>query len=200
MRKSSAIDPLLTRPLQELLTVFLLEGNSWYLSDLAQRLRRRPSTLQRPLAALTRAGILQRWSDGNRVYYASDPDCPFLAELRGLLEKTSGLADVLRMALRPWARRIQWALVYGSMARGEEHSRSDVDLLIVGDVTLAELVPVLGKMELRLRRPINAIIHGRDEFQKKIVQKKHFLHSLLSRDKIWLIGNPDELEHLIDRR
>ena len=104
---------------------------------MAQRLDRTPSTLSRPLAALHRAGIIRRWVDGNRIYYARDPDCPFLADLQQLLIKTIGLADVLVRTLGPYSKSIRIALVYGSVAHNEERSRSDVDVMVIG--SLADL-------------------------------------------------------------
>ena len=97
MRKSSPIDPLISKTVQGLLAATVLQPErSWYLSDLAKHLGRRPSSLQAPLASLAAAGILRRRKDGNRVYYQADPQCPFLRELQGIIAKTVGLADVLR--------------------------------------------------------------------------------------------------------
>ena len=92
MRKSSPIDPIINKTTQALLAATVLEpGRSWYLSDLAKHLSLSPSSLQRELAGLVQAGVLSRQRDGNRVYYRADPDCPFLAELQGLMAKTAGL-------------------------------------------------------------------------------------------------------------
>ncbi|MEX2138324.1 MAG: nucleotidyltransferase domain-containing protein [Pirellulales bacterium] len=201
MRKTSSLDPLLSRSVQELLSALILERSEpWYLSDLAHRLRRSPSTLQRPLDSLVKAGILRRWSDGNRVYFARDVDCPFLPELRGLLEKTTGLADVLRRALRSFGKRISLAFVYGSIAKGRERSTSDVDLIVVGDITLADLSSALARSERRLRRPVNATVYSVGEFREKIAKRNHFLRSVLESDRIFLAGTPDDLEELVGRR
>jgi hypothetical protein len=92
MRKSSPIDPLINKTTQDLLAATVLRPErSWYLSDLARHLRRRPSSLQEPLAALVAAGVLSRRKEGNRVYFQANPDCPFLPELQGLMAKTVGL-------------------------------------------------------------------------------------------------------------
>src|SRR5262245_38522298 len=123
MRTTNTLDPLLSRSVQEILTALLLEREKpWYLRDLAKRLNRTPSTLQRPLDSLMQAGILKKWTEGNRVYFAAEPECPILPELRSLLEKAVGLVDVLRDVLRPHAKSIQVTFVYGSIARGKERS------------------------------------------------------------------------------
>src|SRR6266704_7113838 len=135
MRKSKAIDALFPRTRQAILAATLLHPERWwYLSDLARHLGVRPSSLQRELAALGDTGILRQRRDGNRLYFQPNPDCPFLAELQGLMLKTVGLIDVLCEALDPFTDRIDWAFVYGSMARSEELVSSDVDLMIIGRV------------------------------------------------------------------
>jgi DNA-binding transcriptional ArsR family regulator len=120
MRKPNPLDPLLSKVVQDILAATLFDSQrSWYLSDLAGYLRRRPSALQNPLAALVESGILERREDGNRVYSRPDPECPFLPELRGLILKTVGLVDVLRELLSSFQDRINFAFVHGSMARRE---------------------------------------------------------------------------------
>lgn len=201
MRTSRTLDPLFSRSVQEILTAVLLEReDAWYLSDLAQRLGRSPSTLQRPLNALVRAGIITRRTDGNRVYFARDTDCPFLPELQGLLEKTTGLAEVLQTTLQRFGRRILVAFVHGSVAKGTERSQSDVDLLIVGELTLADLSPALLKAEKKLRRPVNATVLLPPEFRERIAKQNHFLHSVLATEKIFLVGTTNDLEELAGRR
>lgn len=201
MRTISTLDPLLSRPVQEILTALLLERQTpWYFRDLAKRTNRTPSTLQRPLESLVQAGIIRRWSEGNRVYFAPDPECPVLSELRGLLEKTVGLVDVLREVLRPYAKSIRVAFVFGSVARGKERSQSDVDLLVIGSATLADLSPVLSKAENRLHRPVNATVFSPQEFAAKIARGNHFLRSVLVKEKIFVIGTAHDLEELAKTR
>lgn len=197
MRISSSLDPLMARSIQEILAAILLERQEpWYLSDLAKRLGRTPSTLQKPLESLVDAGILRRWSDGNRVYFARDPDCPFLPELQGLLAKTAGLAEVLRAELARFAKKIRVAFVYGSVAAGKERSGSDIDLMLIGGATLGDLTPALERVEKRLGRPVNATILPPQEFSMKLFNRNHFLHSLLAAEKIFIAGSEHELEEL----
>ena len=59
--------------------------------------------VQRELSVLTSAGLIRREVRGRQVYFTANPDAPVYPELRGLLEKTAGLADLLRAALQPFA-------------------------------------------------------------------------------------------------
>ena len=200
MRKS-ALDPLLPRVTQGLLAATCTAPDrAWYLSDLAKTLHRTPSSLQEPLAHLVEAGILKRWKDGNRVYFQADADCPFLAEIRGLIAKTAGLADVVRNALAPHRGRIQLAFVYGSIARGQERSTSDVDLLIIGEIGLRRLSPALDRAEQELRRPVNATIYSLADFASRLQERNHFLLAVLDSEKIFVLGTPHDLAAITERR
>jgi predicted nucleotidyltransferase len=195
MRTGNSLDPLLSRSVQEILTALLLERQKpWYLHDLARRLTRTPSTLQRPLASLVQAGILKKWTEGNRVYFAADPECPLLPELRSLLMKTVGLVDVLRDVLRPHSKSIKVAFVYGSVARGEERSESDIDLMVIGRTSLSGLSPALAKAESRLGRPVNVTVYSPSDFAEKLARKNHFLRSVLAKEKIFVAGAAHDLE------
>jgi uncharacterized protein len=197
MRKHTSLDALFSGSVQKILSTLLLERDDpWYLTDLAKRLGCAPSTLQRPLDSLVCAGIIRRWTSGNRVYFGVDPDCPFRHELRGLFAKTVGLRDVLRDVFRAHARQLSVAFVYGSMAKGEAHSQSDVDLLVVGSSTLKDLSPALANAEARLGRPISATVLPPDEFSARVAKKNHFLCAVLAEEKIFVMGTAHDLEGL----
>lgn len=201
MRKSSPIDPLINKTTQGLLAATVLQPDRWwYLSDLAKHLRRRPSSLQVPLAALVSAGILSRRKEGNRVYFQADSACPFLPELQGLMAKTVGLVDVLREALVPLKDRLEVAFVHGSVARSSEGAASDIDVIAIGSLGLADLAPALGKVEERLGRPVNVSVYSSKEFAAKLAAKNHFLSSVLDKEKLFVLGEPNDLERIAGRK
>jgi predicted nucleotidyltransferase len=194
MRKIRPLDALFPRIRQALLAATLLHPERWwYLSDLAKRLGTRPSSLQRELAALVDAGILNRRQDGNRIYFQPNPDCPFLPELQGLLVKTVGVVDVLREVLSRLAKRIDCAFIYGSVARAEELASSDVDIMIIGQLGLAELTPALRRAEARLGRPVNPTLYTREEFATKLQAGHHFLKTVIGGEKLFVLGDLHEL-------
>jgi DNA-binding transcriptional ArsR family regulator len=194
MRKSRALDVLFPRIRQALLAATVLHPDRWwYLSDLATHLGVRPSSLQRELAALVEAGILRRRRDGNRVYFQPNPDCPFLPDLQGLLVKTAGVVDTLREVLSRFANRIDCAFVYGSMARAEELASSDVDLMLIGQVGLADITPALRRAEGRLGRAVNPTLYTREEFGTKLRAGHYFLNAVLDGEKLFVLGDPHEL-------
>jgi uncharacterized protein len=194
MRRMTSLDALFPRTRQAILGTLLIDpARSWYLSDLARHLGVTPSSLQRDLRALAKGGILRRSQDGNRVYFQADPDCPFLVDLRGIFLKTVGLRDVLVKSLKPFRHAIEVAFVYGSMARSEERSASDVDLMVIGGARLSDLAPALKRAEEALGRAVNPSIYSPNEIVKKLSEGHHFLETVLKSEKIFLQGGEREL-------
>ncbi len=200
MRKSPALDALFPRTRQAILAATLLHPERWwYLSDLARHLGVRPSSLQRELAALVKAGILDHRRDGNRVYVQANPHCPFLLELQGLLAKTVGLVEVLRDALVPFVEHIVLAFIYGSVARADEIATSDVDVMIIGRIGLADLASALRQAEQQVGRPINPTLYTREEFVTKLHAGQHFLTRVLEGKKLFIVGEPHELATVVSQ-
>jgi predicted nucleotidyltransferase len=200
MRKTAALAALFPTVRGDVLAATLTQPDKWwYLSELAQFLRTTPSSLQRELKTLVDSGILEQRREGTRIYFKAETRSPLFRDLRGLLEKTAGLLPTLQQALEPFQTHIDCAFVYGSVARSQEHALSDVDLLVVGAVGLAELAPALRKAESRLGREVNTTSYSANEFRKKVAAKDHFLSELLRGPKEFVKGSQRDLDEAIGK-
>jgi predicted nucleotidyltransferase len=200
MRNVPILDALFPTVRQKLLAAVLLSSEKWwYMSELASHLGTSPSSLQRELDSLTASGILERKQDGRRAYYKARTDSPVFSDLFGLFSRTAGIVPALTSELRKFRDKITWAAIYGSLARGEEGAKSDIDLLLVGDVATTELLPVLRRMEKQFGREVNAKRYSQKEFRDKIRADDHFLKSVLKGKLVTLTGSPDELEKATGR-
>lgn len=199
-RKGPA-DFLLPRTRQAVLCA-LLDGpdRPWYRSDLAQHIGLRPSSLQRELDGLVRAGVLLRRRDGNRAYFTPDPACPFLSELKGLISKTVGIGALIRRLLDPLRPQVAVAFIFGSIARNAERSASDVDLMVIGSVGVGDLIPGLRKVESQLGRPVNVHTYTPSEFVAKWRSQHHFITDVLAREKVFVVGTSHDLDELLKSR
>jgi uncharacterized protein len=166
----------------------------WYVSELAEFLHTRPSSLQRELAGLKQSGLLQQRKDGRRVYFKAETRSPIFRELRSIFEKTVGLVPTLKAALAPFASEIVCSFVYGSIARREEHAASDVDLMVIGAAGLSDLAPSLRKVENRLGREVNVTIYSVHEFRKKLAEGDHFLTTVLKGSRQFVKGEQRDLD------
>jgi len=201
MHKEGILDALFPTVRSGVLSATLLQPDQWwFMTELARHLETAPSSLQRELDSLVSAGLLLRRQDGRRAYFKANEDSPLFQDLRGIMEKTAGLLPALKAALKDFDDRIELALVYGSIARGEGHSASDVDLMIVGALKHIDLLPVLRKLEARFRREVNVTLFSRQEFRRKLAAEDHFLHSVLMGKTISLKGTPDGLGKVTARQ
>jgi predicted nucleotidyltransferase len=200
MRSSPVLAALFPKVRQGVLAATLTQpGKWWYLSELAQFLHTTPSSLQRELKALAASGILEQRREGTRTYFKAESRSPLFPELRGLFEKTAGLLPALQLALHPFRDRIACAFVYGSVARRQETALSDVDLMVIGTVGLAELAPALRKAEARLGREVNVTNYSPGELRAKAAAKDHFLSAVLQRRKQFVRGSQRDLDAVVGK-
>lgn len=201
MRKPSTLDALFTPPRRGILAATLMDPERWwYQSDLARHLSVHHATIQRELVRLSQAEILTTRRDGNRVYYRANRESPVFPELRALVTKTAGHAEILLAALKPALPEIQVAFIHGSIAKGSERAASDVDLMIIGGVTLKAIAKAIRSAEEQLGRPINPHLYSAEDFALKTAASNHFLLDVMAHDKIFLVGDSDDLENLAQGR
>ena len=188
---------LLPRTRQGILAaLFVQPDKAWYVSELGRRMGVPSSSLHRELHDLTAAGLLKTYRQGRMVYYQANSASPLFPDLCGLLLKTAGLVDVMADVLNPLAARVQVAFVYGSIASNREQSDSDIDFMLVGTLTPADLALPLRRARELLGRDINPTVYSTAEFQKKQAGKDHFLTRVLDKPKLFVIGNSDGLENI----
>lgn len=159
--------------------------------EIARRTGLPAGTITRELGKLAAAGILQREKRGNQQLYKADKSCPVFTELASILRKTSGIADVLAVALAPVAAKIDTAFIYGSVAQGRETAGSDIDLMLIGDLGFDETIRLLWPLQAQLGREINPHLLSRQEFAAR--SQEPYMRDVLTKPKIFVMGNEDEL-------
>lgn len=176
------------------------DKESFYLRQIVRAVSQGQGAVQRELAHLTAAGLLIRTRQGNQVYYQANRNAAIFPELKSLLVKTAGAADVLRAALAGFSDRIQIALLYGSLASGKDRANSDIDLLVIGRISFGEIAGSVSGAQEKLRREVNPSVYSPEEFRKKLLAGHHFLKQVFQGTKIFLIGSERELKRLGAKR
>ena len=175
----------------------LLFGNpdrSYYTNEVVRFAGAGIGAVQRELATLSAAGLLTITRIGNQKHYQANRESPIFEELRGIVLKTFGAVDVLRLALAPLANRIRVAFIYGSVAKGTDTARSDIDVMVISDsLAYPDVVTALTEAEKELGRAVNPSIYKGDEFRRKIAGDNAFLKRVLEQPKVLLIGSDDGL-------
>ena len=170
---------------------------SFYLRQIARVTGAGMGSLQRELKQLSAAGIIRRSEVGRQAFFTANSDSPVFSELRNLIIKTFGVADVLRAALSPLADTIQAAFIYGSIAGSEIKQSSDVDVMVIGETAFVEVVAALSPVQETLAREINPSVYPPEEFKSKLAGDHHFLKTVMVGPKLFLIGDENELEELV---
>lgn len=183
----------------EILKLFLFNtNNSFYQRQISNITAQSIRGVQREVDKLNRMGLIERSTQGNRIYYKVNKKCPIVEDLKNIFFKSVGIAEALKESLKE--KGIKIAFIYGSYAKGEESLLSDIDLMVIGDISSKEISSILSKPKKELMREINYVVFSLNEFINKAIQKDHFINSVLKNKKIYIVGNEDELKGLIKSR
>lgn len=173
--------------------LYLNPAESVHVREIARVTGAHAGSLHRALTKLASAGLLLRETQGNHVRYRANPSCPVFPELTSLFRKTSGITLALRDALEPLGGQILTAFVFGSFARGTQHTHSDIDLFVIGDVDFHSVVLALHGCETTLTREINPCLYGMNEFHTKLASGDGFLREVVAQPKLFVWGTEDDL-------
>lgn len=153
--------------------------------------------IQRELDKLSAVGLITVEAIGNQKHYTANRMSPLFSELRSIVIKTFGLADVLQKALSPITSQVYSAFIYGSIAKQEDTVHSDIDLMLISDnLTYADLFKLLEEAQTKLGRSIHPTFYSLKEWKRKKMANNHFVNQVLTQPKIFLIGTEDELIQL----
>ena len=152
------------------------------------------ATVRQELKRLSGLGVVAARQDGNRTYYRANMQHPLYPDIRNLVLKTDGLVEILRVTLD--TPEIRLAFVFGSIAAGTATAASDVDLMVIGTLSLRRLSKLLSGVETRVGREINPHVFTEEEFRQRKKARDHFLSTILAAPKLFVRGNEDELTRL----
>jgi predicted nucleotidyltransferase len=194
-RPTSLADALLTRGQQRVLGILFAEPDqSLPVTELIARAGVGTGAVHRELARLVSSGLVTVTPVGRQRRYQANQQSPLFPELHGLVLKTVGLVEPLKRALSPMAGQIHVAFVYGSVAKGSDTARSDIDLMIVGDeLSYAELYAALADVESTLMRPVNPTLLTSAEWRQRVDARDHFVQGVLRGPRLLVLGAEEDL-------
>jgi predicted nucleotidyltransferase len=188
-------DVLFTKTQRQVLS--LLFGNpdkSFYANEIVRYAGVGIGSVLRELEKLSNVGLLTIEKKGNQKHYTANRKSPIFEELRGVVQKTFGLADVIRKALDEFRDSVELAFIYGSVAKGTDKANSDVDVMIISDqLSYPEILASVAPIEANIGRPVNPTIYTTKEFKDKIQSDNSFVTRVVTQQKIYLIGSEDDL-------
>lgn len=191
-------DALFTKTQQRLLSVLYGHPDqSFYLNELVRLAQIGRGSVVRELAKLTESGLVIMTPHGNQHHYQANQDTPIFQELCSLVQKTFGIREILQTALAPLADQVEQAFVYGSVAKGEAHAASDVDVMLIGnDLSYSGIMELLAPAEQQLQRTINPTVYSPAEFEQRIKEQQSFVTRVLEQPRLELVfTNEKDLAH-----
>jgi len=191
----SQADALFSKTQQRVLgLLFGKPDRRFYTNEIVRWADMGRGTITRELERMTRASILISYKEGNQRYFQANSDNPIFEELINLVRKTFGVVDVIKNALMPLYSEIEYAFIYGSIAKKTENKNSDIDLMLIGkEIDYSDIMQLLIPAEDKVKRNINPTIYTSYDFKKKLQGKNSFVSRVMEQEKLVIKGKVDEL-------
>jgi predicted nucleotidyltransferase len=175
--------------------IFGQPERSFYMAEIMRNVRSGTGAVERELSRLQNSGLVSVERIGNQKHYKANHQSPIFAELQSLVVKTVALTEPLRKSLEPYSDRIKAAFIYGSVAKGTDTARSDIDLMVIGDdLNYSELYSALQNAESALGRKVSPTFLAAKDWQRKALQKGSFIGKINALPKNFVFGSEKELQ------
>jgi len=171
--------------------LFGLMGKEMHPREMERRACLSFETIRQDLKKLVKLDLVRARRDGNRLYYQANREHPLYPEIHLLVLKTAGLIEVLQKVLSQEGVKV--AFIFGSVAGGQEKAASDVDLMVIGEVSLRTVTGWLAGVSLEIGREVNPYVMKMVEFQRRREAQEHFLSQVLASPKLFIVGREDDL-------
>lgn len=182
----------------EILSTFLMNPErELYVREVARLTGEDYKNVSMELRNLEEIGLLSSRNEGNLKYFSLNKEFVIYEELKSIFMKTKGAVGILREAVST-KRDIDYAFIYGSFATGEERAESDIDLMVIGRISLEEVLALIRGPEEKLSREINVSLYDLQEIRKRVKDHDPFIMEVLGGSKIMLIGDENELRRIIE--
>jgi predicted nucleotidyltransferase len=175
--------------------IFGQPERSFYMSEIVRNVHSGTGAVERELSRLQRSGLVSVERIGNQKHYRANHESPIFEELQSLVIKTVGVTEPIRKSLQPYADRIKTAFVYGSVAKGTDTARSDIDLIVIGDeLNYSELYSASQNVENSLRRRVSPTFLSPGDWRRKVSEKGSFISKINALPKIFVFGSEQDLQ------
>lgn len=201
IKDSGLGEALFTKTQQRVLgLLFGSPDRSYYTNEIVRFADAGIGTVQRELQRLESAGLITAKKIGNQKHYQANRAAVIYEELRGIVIKTVGLADVLRKAILQLREQVELAFIFGSIAQEKERITSDIDVMVIGDASFEDVVQAFYSSQESLGREVNPVVMSVSEFSGNVLQGDRFVSRIVKEPKIFLKGGNDDLGKLVADR
>jgi DNA-binding transcriptional ArsR family regulator len=186
-------DFMISRVRVQIMELFFNQPSEMYfVREITRQTHEEINAVRRELDRMLEAGILKSEERGNRLYYYVNKNYTFFPELLRMVKKSTGLG-IKMIKQRKKLGTVKFVMFSGKFVSVDSTKRTDVDILIVGDVVLAELEGLIKEEEQKIGREINYSVLPEDEFEFRKQRRDPFLMEVLYGTRVMVIGNEEDL-------
>ena len=190
------IDILISKVRVKILELFLgVPGQSYHVRDIVRRVSEEINAVRRELSRLEKTGLLESEWRANRRYYSVKKDFIFLPEFLSMVNKSIGLGGKI-IENKAKLGKIKYAMLSGSFIKGTPNPTNEIDIFVVGTIVLPELSAIIKEEEARRNREINFTPMTEEEFNFRKNRRDPFVMTILSKPRVMLLGDEEELVKL----
>lgn len=164
----------------------------FFVREITRQTREEINAVRRELERMLSAGILKSEERGNRLYYYLNRNYSFFPELLRMVKKSIGLGEKL-IKHRKKLGTVKFIMFSGKFVQVDDSKQTEVDILVVGDIVMAELAALMGEEEEKIGREISYTVLPEDEFEFRKQRRDPFLMEVLYGTRVMVIGNEEEL-------
>lgn len=166
----------------------------YYVREITRLVKEEINAVRRELDRMLGTGLLKSEERGNRLYYYLNKQYLYLQDFLQIVAKSTGLGEEIRKKRRKLGK-LEFVMFSGKFISGQKPSRDEVDILIIGDVVLAELQTLIRAEEKKIKREINYAVFSGEEFEFRKTRRDPFIMDILYGSRVMIVGNEVEFVH-----
>lgn len=153
------------------------------------------NSVRRELENLKKAGIVEFEWRSNKLFYWANKTSPLFYDLLVLANKNSGLGLKLQNKNESLGN-IKLVLYNYKFAVNDHRNPDQIDLIIVGDVSLKEVATFLDQEEEERGHEINYMVMDKSEFQLRKQKRDQFIVDFFLNCPVVIIGSSSEIANI----
>lgn len=179
---------------QKLISIFFEKPSElYYVRELVRKTGEEINSVRRELLNLSHLGVILKEVRGNRLYYWANPAHYLYFDLVILAHQHQGLGEMLQ---EHRARLGKVRAVFYSQDFLYQHPapKTNIDLIIIGEVSLKLIDELVNKEETRLAREINYMVMDRTEMSLRLSKRDPILVDFFIKYPALILGNPEDIQ------
>lgn len=185
-------DFMISRVRVRILELFFSKTHEmYYVREITRQTKEEINAVRRELEKMIGYGLLKSEERGNRLYYFLNTSYVFFPELLRMVAKSTGLGGKLRKLKRKLGT-VEYVVFSGAFVKGERPAQGQVDILVIGDVVLAELEAIVKEEQQKFGRELNYTVFTAEEFEFRKTRRDPFVMDILYGSNVMIIGDEEE--------